>query len=111
MSGRAPGRLTPHAAGESSALCRQNVLCCRGREFRRKTGYALARPFEDLDFDAAEPERKPIAVRGPAVSRQRQFLTDRDAISVPPGVYRAELKLDLGMAAILVGETQVRITR
>jgi P pilus assembly chaperone PapD len=30
---------------------------------------------------------------------------------LPPGVYRAELKLDLGMAAILVGETQVRIPR
>jgi P pilus assembly chaperone PapD len=30
---------------------------------------------------------------------------------LPPGVYRAELKLDLGMAEILVAETQVRIPR
>ena len=33
------------------------------------------------------------------------------ATPLAPGVYRAELKLDLGLASILVGETPVRISR
>ena len=38
-------------------------------------------------------------------------LTGPATTPLPAGLYRAELKLDLGLAAIIVGETQVQISR
>ena len=46
-----------------------------------------------------ESEREVSVTPGPATT------------PLPAGLYRAELKLDLGLAAIIVGETPVQISR
>ena len=62
-----------------------------------------------------ESEREvsiPVAVASPASSGQA-LSTSSGQVAAPlaPGLYRAELKLDLGLPALIVGETPVRIPR
>jgi hypothetical protein len=61
-----------------------------------------------------ESEREvavPVALS--TASGQALFTSSQHAPSTPlaPGLYRAELKLDLGLPAIIIGEAPVRITK
>ena len=63
---------------------------------------AVAREAAVPDVPLLPESEREVAVAGRDCRRRRRSRL---------GVYRAELKLDLGLAAIIVGETPVRISK